>query len=289
MRVLLTGAKGQLGMCFKDRLPENWELIATDSQTLDITDAQAVAEMVRSFEPDAIVNAAAYTAVDKAEAEPEKAFSVNAKGTLNLALAAQAVNALFIHVSTDYVFDGKKNTPYKETDAPNPQGVYGQSKLAGELLALANYPRSIIIRTAWVFSEYGHNFVKTMLRLGREREELGIVGDQFGCPTYAGDLAQAIITMLTQGQPKPGIYHYSGDKAVSWFEFAQEIFQAADPAHKLRLNKITTAEFPTPATRPAYSILNLEKATQANLTPSNWQAALKNKVIPYLKLQEKAQ
>ena len=169
MRILLTGAKGQLGQCFKDRLPENWELIATDSQTLDITDESAVLNMVKNFQPDAVVNAAAYTAVDKAESDHDKAFAVNAEGTRNLAAAAQAVAAKFVHVSTDYVFSGHAKNPYSEKDAPEPTGVYGKSKLAGELLALSANPNSMVIRTSWVFSEYGNNFVKTMLRLGRGR------------------------------------------------------------------------------------------------------------------------
>ena len=166
MRILLTGSKGQVGQCFKDRLPEDWELIATDSKTLDITDAGNVLNMVKTFEPDAVINTAAYTQVDKAESNAAKAFAVNASGTLNLARAAKAAGARFIHLSTDYVFDGSHNSPIAEDCPPNPLNVYGQSKLAGELLALAEHTDTLVLRTSWVYSEYGHNFVKSMHKLG---------------------------------------------------------------------------------------------------------------------------
>ena len=183
MRTLLTGSKGQLAHCFRDRLPDNWELIATDSSSLDITDADAVLNMVQSFQPDAIVNTAAYTAVDRAETNVPAAFAVNAAAVHNLADAARSVHARFIHISTDYVFDGTSKTPYREHDYTNPQSVYGRTKAAGELLALAANPESTIIRTSWLFSEYGNNFVKTMLRLTKERDSLSVVNDQIGCPT----------------------------------------------------------------------------------------------------------
>ena len=181
MRTLLTGAKGQLARCLRDRLPEDWELIATDSTSLDITDTEAVHHMIKNFQPDAIVNAAAYTAVDKAEENAEAAFAVNATAVHNLAAAARAAHARFIHISTDYVFDGEGKRPYRETDYTNPRSTYGQSKVAGELLALAAHPESTIVRTSWLFSEYGSNFVKTMLRLAKERDSLSIVHDQTGC------------------------------------------------------------------------------------------------------------
>ena len=227
MRTLLTGSKGQLAHCFRDRLPDNWELIATDSSSLDITDADAVRNMVQSFQPDAIVNTAAYTAVDRAETNVPAAFAVNAAAVHNLADAARSVHARFIHISTDYVFDGTSKTPYREHDYTNPQSVYGRTKAAGELLALAANPESTIIRTSWLFSEYGNNFVKTMLRLTKERDSLSVVNDQIGCPTYAGDLAQAIITLLQHPSPSRGIYHFGGNKSVTWYEFSQAIFQTA--------------------------------------------------------------
>ncbi|MDO4640201.1 MAG: dTDP-4-dehydrorhamnose reductase [Neisseria sp.] len=282
MRILLTGAQGQLGRCFKDRLPENWELIATDSQTLNITDAAGVMNMVKNFQPDAVVNAAAYTAVDKAESEHDKAFQINAIGTHNLAAAAQAVGAKFVHVSTDYVFAGHAKTPYMETDAPEPTGVYGKSKLAGELLALAANPNSMVIRTAWVFSEYGNNFVKTMLRLAKDRDTLNVVDDQIGNPTYAGDLAQAIIDALKLPNFPIGLYHYCGDKSVSWCDFARAIFQtAAQSGHDFRsptTNGIATSEYPTPAARPPYSVMSCDKIKSYGLKVSDWQAAL-NKIV----------
>ena len=189
MRILLTGSKGQLAQCFRDRLPDKWEVISTDSASLDITDATAVFNMVQNFQPDAIVNAAAYTAVDKAEREYRKAFAVNASAVHNLAAAAYEAKVRFIHISTDYVFEGDGKNPYCEHDVPNPQSIYGKSKLSGEFLALAANPESIVVRTAWLFSEYGENFVKTMLRLAKERDTLSVVNDQIGNPTYAGDLA----------------------------------------------------------------------------------------------------
>ncbi len=283
MRTLLTGSKGQLARCFRDRLPENWELIATDSTSLDITDTEAVRNMVQNFQPDAIVNAAAFTAVDKAEAHVGTAFAVNATAVHNLASAARACQARFIHISTDYVFDGTNKTPYKEQDYTNPQSVYGRTKVSGELLALAANPDSVIIRTSWLFSEYGNNFVKTMIRLAGERDNLSIVHDQTGSPTYAGDLAQAIITLLQQPVAPRGIYHYGGNKSVTWYEFAQAIFQAAqqqDPDFKIpQLNAITTDQYPLPAPRPAYSIMDCQKIeNECGIKASDWQKAL-NEII----------
>ena len=279
MRTLLTGSKGQLAHCFRDRLPDNWELIATDSSSLDITDADAVRNMVQSFQPDAIVNAAAYTAVDRAETNVPAAFAVNAAAVHNLADAARSVHARFIHVSTDYVFDGTSKTPYREHDYTNPQSVYGRTKAAGELLALAANPESTIIRTSWLFSEYGNNFVKTMLRLAKERDSLSVVNDQIGCPTYAGDLAQAIITLLQHPSPSRGIYHFGGNKSVTWYEFSQTIFQTAlkhDNNFKMpQLTPITTDQYPLPAPRPEYSIMDCRKIeNDYGIKPSDWQKAL---------------
>lgn len=283
MRTLLTGSKGQLARCFRDRLPENWELIATDSTSLDITDTEAVRNMVQNFQPDAIVNAAAFTAVDKAEAHVGTAFAVNATAVHNLASAARACQARFIHISTDYVFDGTNKTPYKEQDYTNPQSVYGRTKVSGELLALAANPDSVIIRTSWLFSEYGNNFVKTMIRLAGERDNLSIVHDQTGSPTYAGDLAQAIIALLQQPVAPRGIYHYGGNKSVTWYEFAQAIFQAAQqqaPNFRVpQLNAIMTDQYPLPAPRPAYSIMDCQKIeNECGIKASDWQKAL-NEII----------
>lgn len=276
MKILLTGANGQLGHCFQDRLPVDWAIQVTDSSELDITDKDAVLTAVQKFKPDVIVNAAAYTAVDKAESEPEVALRINATGPENLALAAKAIGARLVHVSTDYVFDGQSSTPYKETDKTNPLGVYGSTKLEGEKAVEAILPDAIIIRTAWVFSEYGNNFVKTMIRLGKDRDTLGIVADQRGCPTYAGDIASTIITMIDHDAPG-GIYHYCGDREVSWYEFAEEIFSAAVNEEILPkspvLNALTTAQYPTPASRPAYSTLDTSKISRY-CAPSDWFSQL---------------
>ncbi|MFS3895591.1 dTDP-4-dehydrorhamnose reductase [Raoultella ornithinolytica] len=262
MRILLTGANGQLGNCFRDRIPENWYMLATDSSTLDITDKEKVLAVINSYKPDVIVNAAAYTAVDKAETEVEKAEKINALGPENLALAAKICGAKLVHVSTDYVFDGKASSPYTETDMTNPLGIYGKTKLKGELAVTNMLPSAIILRTAWVYSEYGNNFVKTMIRLGKERNNIGVVSDQFGCPTYAGDIAQVIIEML-KINARGGIYHFCGDKKVSWHEFAEDIFSEAMLQGKIkkvpRVDAITTEQYPTPAKRPQYSVMDTRK------------------------------
>ncbi|MND11161.1 dTDP-4-dehydrorhamnose reductase [compost metagenome] len=277
MRVLLTGANGQLGHCFQDRLPKEWEIWPTNTHELDITDCDAVLAAVGSYQPDIIVNAAAYTAVDKAETDIESADLVNHRGPHHLAFAAKKYNSRFIHVSTDYVFDGNATVPYTERDRTNPLGVYGKTKLDGEKAVIEELPQSIIIRTAWVFSEYGNNFVRTMLRLGLERESIGIVGDQRGCPTYAGDIANAIIELIN-AQATGGVYHYCGDRGVSWFEFAKEIFDSAKYAGKLSkipdVNAITTDCYPTAAKRPLFSILDTTKIQKLGVLPSNWRMAI---------------
>lgn len=278
MRVLLTGADGQLGRCFQDRLPEGWIIKTTDAKTLDITNRIAVINEVESFNPNIIVNAAAYTAVDKAETEANIAALVNIDGARNLSEAANKVNARFIHVSTDYVFDGTSSIPYTENDRTNPLGVYGKTKLDGEMAVQQVNDSAIIIRTAWVFSEYGNNFVKTMLRLGIDRDKLKIVADQSGCPTYAGDIANTIFRLIQHESVKGGIYHYCGSKKVSWFEFAKAIFQQAERdgyKGKPSVVGITTDEYPTPAARPSFSVLNCEKIKQYPLViESDWQDAL---------------
>ncbi|HHT5678562.1 TPA: dTDP-4-dehydrorhamnose reductase [Raoultella planticola] len=277
MKILLTGSNGQLGHCFQDRLPHEWDVWATDSSELDITNKDDVLDAVERYRPDVIVNAAAYTAVDKAETDIELADLVNHHGPRNLAFAAKKINARLIHVSTDYVFDGKTIAPYKEQDSTNPLGIYGKTKLDGERAVINILPQSIIVRTAWVFSEYGNNFLKTMLRLANVRDSLGIVDDQRGCPTYAGDIANAIIRLIN-AQACGGIYHYCGDNEVSWFEFAQEIFSSAKKAQKLdkipKLNAITTDLYPTPAKRPAFSTLDTTKIQGVGISPSNWHLAI---------------
>lgn len=274
MKVLLTGSKGQLGNCFCDRLPAGWQVLATDVDTLDITNLAKVTQQVIEYRPDVIVNAAAYTAVDKAETDQQIASLINEIGPKNLALAANEVGARLVHISTDYVFDGEANTPYLETAATNPLGVYGETKLAGEIAVSQIQPDALIIRTAWVFSEYGNNFVKTMLRLGKERDELNVVADQFGCPTYAGDIAQAIIELLKKNADG-GVYHFCGDNQVAWNEFAEAIFFSALKMKQLTrvpvVKAIGTEQYPTPARRPKYSVLNCEKIKQYGIYLSCWR------------------
>lgn len=273
MKILLTGANGQLGRCFQDRLPAHWQIWSTDANELDITDLKQVEAAIVHYQPDAIVNAAAYTAVDKAESEPEIAENINVHGPQNLAIVATKYNVRLVHVSTDYVFDGNATEPYNEDSATNPLSVYGKTKLAGEQAVAQVSYEAIIVRTAWVFSEYGNNFVKTMLRLAKERDSLSIVNDQRGCPTYAGDLAQAIISLLEKNA-EGGIYHYCGDQEVSWYEFAEEIFKVANERKAISsvptLSAISTGEFLTPAKRPKYSSLDCLKIKKLGIIPSNW-------------------
>lgn len=269
MRILLTGSKGQVGSCLRDRLPENWELIASDSQTLNITDAHNVHNMVKTFEPDIIINTAGYTKVDAAETDIAKAFAVNATGTLNLAQAARTIGARLIHLSTEQVFDGHHHVILTENMAPNPLNVYGHSKLAGELLALNAHIDTAVIRTSWVYSEHGHNFVKIMLQKGLETSTIHVVDDQIGCPTYAGDLAEAIIRLAALTNPARGIMHFAGSQQMSWADFAQRIFAEAaeiDERYKqVKVERIATADYQSAATRPEFGIL--DSRTIQNILP----------------------
>lgn len=257
MKVILIGANSQLGRCILDRVPADWSVISTISSELDINNFDQVISTIERYRPDAIVNTAAYTAVDNAESNEVQAFLVNAKGVKNIAVACERANIRLVHISTDYVFDGTSDHPYQTTDIPNPISVYGRSKLAGELLILAHSSYSQIVRTSWLYSEYGHNFVKTMIRLAEEgREELNVVNDQIGCPTYAGNLAQAIIELLHH-PISDRLLHYSDNEIMSWYEFARNIF-----AYRQRLglsychvNPVASTEYPTPVKRPAYSVL----------------------------------
>ena len=286
MKVLITGKNGQVGSCLVSQLSNMTEInfLALSREELDITNAEQVSKIVNEYKPSVIINAAAYTAVDKAESEVELANAINNLGPKNLAKAAAQVNAAIIHISTDYVFAGNKDGLYTETDEVNPQGVYGQTKLAGEESVAQECDAHIILRTAWVFSEFGNNFVKTMLRLAQTRDTLGVVGDQFGGPTYAGDIAKAIVSIaqqLQQGSTKFGVYNYSGYPHVSWQEFASEIFEKALAKNLIQspitVNSILTADYPTPAKRPANSKLDCSKiTTDFSIQPSDWKAALNN-------------
>ncbi len=284
MKVLLTGCQGQVGYYLERQIKEtSWTLLACGRNELDISDSEAVTTVVQSFMPDVIINAAAYTAVDRAESESELAFKVNAEGPENLAKAAQKVNAALLHISTDYVFSGDKEGLYTETDSVAPNGVYGVSKLAGEEAVIKHCPRHIILRTAWVFGEHGQNFVKTMLRLGQDRKQLSVVADQFGGPTFAGDIAKALIKVVGQIEVNAsifwGVYHYSGLPHVSWFQFAETIFRQAEEQGVITcqpvLSAIDTSGYPTAAKRPANSTLDCDKINRVfGVKQSDWASAL---------------
>jgi dTDP-4-dehydrorhamnose reductase len=285
MKVLLTGCQGQVGYYLNRQLKEKpWTLLACGRRELDISDGEAVADMVQSFMPNVIINAAAYTAVDRAESESELAFKVNADGPENLAKAAQKVNAALLHISTDYVFSGDKQGLYTEVDSVAPTGAYGASKLTGEAVVIKHCSRHIILRTSWVFGEHGQNFVKTMLRLGQDRKQLSVVADQFGGPTFAGDIAKALIKIVGQivevnANICWGVYHYSGLPHVSWFQFAETIFRQAQEQGVIErppaLSAIETSSYPTAAKRPANSALDCDKINQVfGIKQSDWAAAL---------------
>lgn len=285
MRILLTGKNGQLGRCFQDVISEDsqgYELFAFGSADLDITNKQQLMKVVDSIKPDIIINAAAYTHVDQAEVDKEQAFLVNETGTRLLANAANKLNIPLIHISTDYVFDGNAVEPYKPNDITSAQSVYGQSKLAGELALIEHCQKYLILRTAWVFSEYGNNFVKTMVRLADEKVQLSVVADQYGCPTYAGDIAKAIVAICDQyrlqGMLNWGTYHYCGDHTTSWHGFARAIFSKAYQYQLInkipKLTAISSEQYPTPAIRPSYSVLDTACLINLNVTASPWLASL---------------
>ncbi|SEJ25801.1 dTDP-4-dehydrorhamnose reductase [Pseudomonas linyingensis] len=283
MRVLITGARGQVGHELLRLAPEGFQVHGLGSTALDIGNAAQVAKVVAEFQPQLIINAAAYTAVDKAESDAERAWAVNRDGVANLAIAAERLGIPVFHISTDYVFAGDAREPYRESDPVGPTGVYGASKLGGEVMLAANCSRNIILRTSWVFGAHGNNFVKTMLRLGREREELGVVADQHGCPTSAASIARALWTLAVQyrdhGALQWGVYHYAGTPACTWHEFALEIFRQA---HELGLlervpvvRAIATTDYPTPATRPAWSVLDCSKLHEAHdIAQADWREEL---------------
>ncbi len=283
MRVLVTGARGQAGHELLHLAPAGFDVVGLDSAALDITDALKVGKVIHALRPELIINAAAYTTVDKAEQESARAWAVNRDGVANLAHEAERLSIPVFHISTDYVFAGDAHEPYQETAPTAPLGVYGASKLGGELALADNCSRHIILRTSWVFGAYGNNFVKTMLRLGRERKELKVVADQYGCPTSSASIAQALWSLATRyrehGQLQWGIYNFSGTPACNWHEFAQEIFRQA---HELGLlsrvpvvHAITTEDYSTPAKRPAWSVLGCAKLSKAlDQAQPNWTIEL---------------
>ena len=293
-RILVTGADGQLGTELMRRAAR-FDVMATGLTIadLDITDARAVQQSVTRSGATVVVNAAAYTAVDKAESESALAYAVNRDGTAHLATACAEAKIPFIHVSTDYVFDGTKSTPYTEDDPVHPMSVYGASKEAGERLLREIWSRHIVLRTAWVYSAFGHNFVKIMLRLAQERDSLKVVADQQGSPTAAADLAEAILRIVQHigvGQEIPwGTYHYCGAGSTTWHGFAEAIVKLAAPVlgRSIPVVPITTAEYPTPVRRPTNSILDCTRIRQQfDIRPRPWRESLKEVVTELLEGKE---
>lgn len=293
-KILLIGIAGQLGQELQYTLNSLGEVIGVSRQELDLSQPDSIRQAIATIKPNIIVNAAAYTAVDRAETEPELAKAINSVAPTMMAEEAQKLGATLVHISTDYVFDGRNYTPYTETDSPNPIGVYGKSKLIGEEGVRKNCDRHIIFRTAWVYGARGHgNFVKTMLRLGKEREELKVVADQIGTPTWSYDLAEAIAQLLSSFTAKEelplGTYHFTNSGVASWYDFAVAIFaearQLGFPLKITRIIPITTAEYPTPAQRPAYSVLSKVKIAKIlGNYPPYWRDSLKQMLIQWQSL-----
>lgn len=278
-RILVTGANGQLGQSILEQSKNYKEIecFFVTRNELDITNEELIKHYFDDKSFDFVVNCAAYTAVDKAEDEQESAYLVNAKATEFLAKITNEKKIPFIHVSTDYVFDGTASQPRMETDQTNPIGVYGQTKLEGENLALKNNPKTIILRTAWVYSRFGNNFVKTMLRLFQEKESISVVADQIGSPTNAIDLADAILEIISTDELTYGIFNYSNEGKCSWFEFAQKIKEFSSST--IEINPVPTSAYPTKAKRPAYSLLDKTKIKEVyQLTIPNWEDSLKKEL-----------
>lgn len=277
MKVLITGIQGQLGYDVAKVLnARKIEYYAPTLAELDITDRQMVLKILEDYCPDAVIHCAAYTAVDKAEEEPEKCWAVNVDGTRNIAEGCKKIGAKLLYISTDYVFEGVGEQFYKEMDPVNPQNVYGASKLAGELVVKSFLEKYFIVRTSWVFGENGNNFVKTMLRLAETRAEVSVVCDQIGSPTYTGDLAPLLCDMIVT--EKYGIYHATNEGTCSWAEFAEEIFRVA--GKNIKVIPITSDQYPAKAKRPKNSRLGEEKLTEMNFEwLPKWQDAMERYVV----------
>jgi dTDP-4-dehydrorhamnose reductase len=285
VRLVITGAKGQVGweLCRRGTLAGH-QVVAWDVAELDITDAAAVDRALAASNADAVINAAAYTAVDKAEQESAQAFAINRDGPAHLATACARLQIPLFHISTDYVFDGAKPGTYTEDDRPAPLGVYGHSKWAGDVAICELLPRHLILRVSWVFGVEGQNFVKTMLRLAREREELRVVADQHGCPTFAGDIADMLLQLANQIsridlEKAWGIYHYCGTPATTWYGFTNALVEQArvyEPLAVRTVTAITTADYPTPARRPTHSVLDCSKIrARFGIDLPSWHTGLK--------------
>ena len=259
MNILVTGCNGQLGNVIRDRQPRYPQIkwFNTDVAELDITDRDAVDRFVTENHIDGIINCAAYTAVDRAEDDVEKAKLLNVTGPANLAAAIEQTGGWLIHISTDYVFDGNHCKPYTEDEPTNPMSVYGKTKQEAEVAVMQLCSQAMVIRTAWLYSEYGNNFVKTMIRLGREREQLKVVYDQIGTPTYAGDLADAILTIINKGI-NPGLYHFTNEGVISWYDFTKAIHELTGIT-TCEVLPIRSEEYPTKAHRPSFSVLDKQK------------------------------
>jgi len=295
MRILLTGAKGQLGWEILKQAPDSaCDCIGIDIAEADLTDPVQVDRVIDAARPDLLINAAAYTQVDAAETDVETAFAVNRDAAAHLAASCAAAYIPMVHISTDFVFDGKQSVPYVETDPVAPLSVYGRSKAAGEEVVRQALDRHLIIRTAWLYGVRGHNFVKSMLRLGRENRELRVVSDQIGCPTFAADLAGALLTVCrriqSQSQIPWGTYHLCGRGTVSWHGFAQHIFKIAhrlDLVTAVKVTPISTAAYPTPAPRPAFSAMACEKIhTGFGIEAPPWQDSLETMLKRLSKLEK---
>lgn len=275
-KILVTGANGQLGSEIKELAAHypNFDFVFTDIADFPLDKKQEIIYNFNLIQPDIVINCAAYTAVDKAEEDQVVADAINHEAIATLATLCNDSGAKLVHVSTDYVFDGTSPVAYKEDDQPNPKSVYGVTKLAGEIACLKNCPESIILRTAWVYSEFGNNFVKTMLRLMTERDTLNVVNDQVGSPTYAADLAQVILTILDSNKWESGIYHYSNEGKISWYDFALDIKEIAQKSCEVK--GIPASSYPTPAERPAFSLLDKSKINAIyGIEPVDYKTSLK--------------
>ena len=275
--ILVTGGNGQLGSELKEIAPnyQDYNFLFTDVKDLDITNHTTVAAFIKSNNINVIINCAAYTAVDKAESEPELSDAINHLAVSNFAQIAKDKNIKLIHISTDYVFDGTNYKPYVETDVPNPQSVYGKTKLDGELaMQQINPANSVILRTSWVYSKFGNNFVKTMLRLAKTRDEISVVADQIGTPTNAADLADAILTILPKiSNETVEVFHYSNEGVCSWYDFAKAIFEIKQIS--IKVNPIESSQYPTPAERPFYSVMHKSKIQREyNIEVAYWKNSL---------------
>ncbi len=272
-RILVTGSNGQLGMCIKDLESKKFNIQYVNSTQLDITNRQQVKNFFKENKIDWCINCAAYTAVDNAESDYDKAYEVNVLGVKNLAESCKEYSIKLIHISTDFVFDGNNNIPYKESDQTKPIGAYGETKLKGEKEVTQIIKEYFIIRTSWLYSEHGSNFLKTMLRLSKDRNKLGVVGDQIGTPTYAKDLAETILYIIENDFSNYGLYHYSNNGVASWYDFAKAIFDIS--SIEIQLDNISTKQFPTPAKRPHFSVLDKTKAeTSFNTRIPYWRDSL---------------